>query len=71
MNSDDPRIEPDNKPLTSAKIVENIRMAMNKTTDGSTPVHAYIIPSVDAHFVSNLTYFTYMMDTKNNPLKIF
>lgn len=60
MNSDDPRIKPDNKPLTSAKIVENIRMAMNKTIDGSDPVHAYIIPSVDAHFVSNLTYILHI-----------
>lgn len=52
LNSDVQPSDPDDGPLTSAKIVENIRMAMNKTTDGLVPIHAYIIPSVDAHLVS-------------------
>lgn len=41
----------DDEPITSAKIVQDIRNVMNDTKIVNVPIQAYIIPSVDAHQV--------------------
>lgn len=45
--------EPDGDLLTSAMIVNRIRLTMNDTPSVNVPIQAYIIPSADAHQVSS------------------
>lgn len=51
-NNDKPP-EDDGGIPTSAKIVRSIRNTMNDTQYVNIPIQAYIIPSVDAHQVSD------------------
>lgn len=51
ITNDDTSTEIDGGPITSAKIVSNIRKTMNDTVIVNVPIQAYIIPSVDAHQV--------------------
>lgn len=55
ITSDGDHSEIDDGLLTSAKIVNNIRDTMRNTNIVQVRIHAYIIPSIDAHQVSYLT----------------